>query len=105
MLSVVELGQHHLAVTVDEGLLIDLSHVLEVAHVVGVLAAEVAGVLGLYFAVSLFLLSRPLQRSQLVLGQNQPFLGHLGRQCLEPLGKGLQVMAQPDGAHPAATDE
>ena len=41
-----------------------------------------------------------LQRRKLALGENEPVLGDLGLQRLEPLRHRLQVMALPDAAHP-----
>jgi len=83
---------HAFAVRVDEGLLVVAHYALQAADIV-------ARVFGLDLAVRLLVLSRLLERGDLVLGEHQAFLGHLGRQRLQPLLEGLQVMAQPDGAH------
>ena len=99
VLAVVELGKGELAVGVDEGLLVDAPDALQVADVVGVLRPEVARVLGLDHAVRLLVLSRLLERSDLVFCEDQALLGHLGRERLQTLLEGLQVMTQPDGAH------
>jgi hypothetical protein len=45
--------------------LIDAPDAFQVAHVVGVLASQIARMLGLDLAVGLFLLARLLQRAQL----------------------------------------
>ena len=52
--------------------------------------------LALELAMSLLLGLGLFQRDDLRLGQHQAFLGALGFQRLEPLGHGLQVVAQPD---------
>ncbi len=56
--------------------------------------------LGLDLAVGLLLFLGALQRPHLVLGEDQSFLRHLGRERLQPLLEGRQVVAQPDRAHP-----
>ena len=40
-----------------------------------------------------------LQRRELRLGQDETFLGRLRFQRLQPLGHGLQIVAQPDAAN------
>ena len=67
---------------------------LEVAHVVGVLCAEVTRMLGLDLPVRLRFLPGLLQRPDLVLGEDDALLGHLGRERLEPLLEGLQVASR-----------
>ena len=59
VLAIIELDQRYLAVGVDEGLLVDAAHALEVAHVVGVLRTKVPRVLGLDLSVRLLLLPAP----------------------------------------------
>ena len=77
----------------------DAPDALQVADVVGVLRTEVARVLGLDLAVRLLVLSGLLERPDLVLGEDEAFLGHLRRERLQPLLEGLQVVAQLDGAN------
>ena len=52
-LSVLELGEAHLRVGIDEGLLVDPSHALQGAHVEGVLIPAAARVLALELTVGL----------------------------------------------------
>lgn len=47
-------------------------------YVIGVLAAQVAGMLGFYFSVGLFFFACPLHCPQLVFGQDQTVLRYLG---------------------------
>ena len=61
--------------------------------------------LGFDLAVGLLLLLGFLQGLELVLSQDQALLGHLRFQRLESLLEGLQIMPQPDRAHPAGRDE
>ena len=56
--------------------------------------------LGLDLAVRFFLLLGLLERTHLVLGQDQPVLRHFRRQRLQPLLERLQIVPQPDRAHP-----
>ena len=76
-LTVVELGERHLRVGVDEGLLVDPPDPLEDAHVERVLGAVVARMLAL-----------------------EESMHRLRIQRLEPLVHVLQVVALPDPAHP-----
>ena len=59
-------------------MLVNPPHAFEVAHIVGILAAQVPGMLGLNLAVGLFFFPRLLQRPQLILGQDQTILRHFG---------------------------
>jgi hypothetical protein len=67
-LAVVELGEGHLRIGVDEGLLVDPTHALERADGEGVLRAAGARALALELAVRLAVLPRPLQGGDLVEG-------------------------------------
>lgn len=60
---------------------------------------------GFNLTMGLFFLACSLQCPQLLFGQDQAILSHLGRQGFEALGKGLQIVAQPDRAYPPARDE
>ena len=64
-LSVIELGESHLGVGVDEGLLIDAPDALHVADVEGILGAEIAGMSGLDLPAFQLLLALALQRRHL----------------------------------------
>jgi hypothetical protein len=68
--ALVELDDCHLAVGVDKGLLANRFHAFEVANVIAILAAKIAGMLALDLAVSLFLLARLLQSFELGFGKN-----------------------------------
>src|SRR5579863_4302824 len=98
-LSIVEFGANHLAVGVDEGLLVDPPNPLHVADIERILGAAVARMLALELAVGFLFGLGFLQRDDLRLGQHQAVLRALGFQRLEPLGHGLQVVAQPHAAH------
>jgi tetratricopeptide (TPR) repeat protein len=92
-LSVVELGKAYLGVGVDEGLLVDASHALQIADIERILGAAVTWMLTLELAVRLLLGLGLFQRDDLRLGQHQALLGALGFQRLEPLVHSLQVVA------------
>jgi hypothetical protein len=49
-LAVIELGEGDLGVGIDEGLLIDAAHALQIADIEGVLRTAIAGVLALELA-------------------------------------------------------
>src|SRR5690606_15925173 len=59
ILAVVKLGKGYSCVGINEGLLVDFTNAFDIADVVGVLSAEVAGMTGLYlaFAFLVFLLA------------------------------------------------
>ena len=61
-LAVVELGERHLGVGIDEGLLIDAAHTLHVADIESVLDAAIAGTFALELAVDLVRLSQDFYR-------------------------------------------
>ena len=98
-LSVIELGESHLGVGVDEGLLIDAPDALHVADVEGVLRAAIARALALELAMRFLLGLGLLQGRQLALGQHQALLRDFRLKRLQPLLHGLQIMALPDPAH------
>ncbi len=99
-----ELGERHLGVGVDAGLLVDPPHPLERADVEGVLCRAVARTLAVELAMRLVVLPRPLQSDDLGFGQHQAVLCAFGLECLEPLLHGLQVVALPDTAHAGRGD-
>lgn len=103
-LPVIQLREADLAVRIDERLLINTPHVLERAHVEGVLGAAVAGTLTLEFPVGFFVRLRLLQGYDLSFRQHQPLLGHLRFQRLEPLAHGLQIMSELDTADARGRD-
>jgi hypothetical protein len=84
---------------IDERLLVDPADALQIADIERILGAAIARMLALELAMRLLLGLGLFQRDDLRLGQHQAFLGALGFQRLEPLGHGLQVVAQPDAAH------
>jgi hypothetical protein len=55
--------------------------------------------LSLDLAVCLLLLFGLLQRTHLILSQNDSFLCHLRRQSFQAVLEGLQIVPQPDRAH------
>src|SRR5262245_37646254 len=83
--SVVELGKAYLGVGVDEGLLVDTSHALEIADIERVLGAAVTWMLTLELAVRLLLSLGLFQRDDLRLGQHQPLLALLASSALSRL--------------------
>ena len=84
-LAVIELGEGHLGVGVDEGLLIDAAHALQRADIEGILGAAIAGAFALELAVGLLLGLGLLERGDLGFGQQDAFLRHLGFQRLQAL--------------------
>ena len=75
-LAIVELGAGHLGVGVDEGLLVDAAHALQIANIERILGAAVARMLALELAMGLLLGLGLFQRS------NDPF--GLARGTLDP---------------------
>ena len=103
-LDVVELGKADLGVGVDEGLLVDATHPLQRADIEGVLGTAVAGTGAIELAMSFLVGLRLLQSGELALGQDQAILRHPGLQSLQPLGHGVEVMANPDAADAGGRD-
>ena len=103
-LDVVELGEADLGVGVDEGLLVDAPHPLQRADVEGVLGAAVAGTGAVELAVRFLVGFRLLQRGELALGQDQAVLRHPGLQGLQPLGHGVEVVANEHAADAGGGD-
>ena len=103
-LSVVELGEADLGVGVDEGLLVDAPDALQGADIEGVLGAAIAGAFGVELAMGLLVGLGLLEGGELALGEDQALLGHLGLERLQPVLHGLQVVAQPNRAHPEGRD-
>src|SRR6476469_6613555 len=95
----VGLSASHLAVGVDEGLLIDAPNTLEVADIERVLGAAIAGMLAFKLAMGLLLSLGLFQRDHLSFGQHQALLGALGFERFEPFLHGFQVVAQPHATH------
>src|SRR4029077_4103933 len=98
------LGARDLGISIDEGLLIDASHSLQIADIERVLRTAIAGMLALEFAMGLLLRLGLLQRGELGLGQHQALQGALGFQCLETLVHVLKVVTLPHTAHPGGRD-
>ena len=78
-LAIVELGASNLGVSINEGLLIDAPHSLQVANIKRILRAAIAGMLTLELAMGLLLGLGFLQRGELGLGSAP---GPLGRSWL-----------------------
>ena len=74
-LAIVQLGERHLAVGVEEGLLVDPADALQRAHIECVLGAAIAGAFGVELAVRFLVGLGLLQRGELTFRQDQPFLG------------------------------
>ncbi len=90
--AVIQLGEGHLAIGIDEGLLVDPPNPLERANIERILGAQLARMLGLNLALRFLLLATSFQRR----GQHPVFLSSLLFQPLVPL---------PDRAHPARRDK
>lgn len=103
-LAVVELGETHLRVGVDGGLLVDTAYPLQGADVEGVLRDAIAGVLAFELAVGLLVGLGLLQRDKLGLGQHAALLRHLRLERLQPVLHRGQVVPQPDVAHAEGRD-
>ena len=95
-----KLGEADLGVGVDESLLVDASDAFQGPDIERVLGAAVAGAFGDELAAGLLVGLGLFQGYDLRLGQDQAFLGHLGLERFQPVLHGLQVVAQPDRAHP-----
>src|SRR6201993_2166226 len=70
-LAIIELGASDLGVSIDEGLLINASHSLQVADIECILRAAIARMLALELAMGLLFRLGFLQRGELGLGQHQ----------------------------------
>src|SRR5579859_1778064 len=76
MLGLIEFGKCHPAVSVDKGLLVNAADALDIADIVGILGAEISGVLSFNLSKRLPAFLLPLHGHQLSFGQDKPFLGH-----------------------------
>ena len=103
-LAVIELGEGHLGVGVDDGLLIDPPNPLQRADIEGVLRPAIAGALALELAVRFLVGLGFLEGGDLCLGHQDAFLSRLGFQRLEAQLHRGQVVALPDAAHPGRRD-
>src|SRR5512132_1548558 len=103
-LDVVELGEADLGVGVDEGLLVDATHPLQRPDIEGVLGTAVTGTGAVELAMGFLVGLRLLQSGELALGQDQAILRHPGLQSLQPLGHGVEVVANPDAANAGGGD-
>ena len=93
---VIELGHCHRGVGIDEGLLVDLADILQIAHIEGILGAQVTRMLGFDLSVSFLLVLCLFQRFELVFREDDVVLDDLRLEGLEALFEGLEVMALPD---------
>jgi len=103
-LPIEEFRKRHLAVGIDEGLLIDPAHTLERSHIEGILRPTITRAFAFKLPVGFLLLFGLLQRQHLGLGQYQALLSHLGRQGLQALVHILQIVPLPHTAHPRRGD-
>src|SRR5215208_5432591 len=103
-LAIVEFGEGHLGIGVDERLLVDASDPLHVADVERVLRPAVARALALELAVRLLVRLGLLQRGKPAFGQDQALLGHLGLKRFEALLHRLEIVALPHPAHARRRD-
>jgi hypothetical protein len=105
VLGGVELGKAHRRVGVDEGLLVDAPHTLDGAHIIGVLRAQVAHVLGLDLAhgglLLLGLFKGLIWFSVSTLPVSATTFSRAARRFL----KVSKAVTQPHAAHAARRDE
>ncbi len=99
-LPVVQLGKSDFGIGVYDGLLVDVSHALDMSHIICVLGHKEAGVERLDLAVCLFLGLCLLQSRHLRFVKDYPLLLDFGRQCFQAFLKCLQIVAQPYGVYP-----
>ncbi len=104
ILTVVQFGEADFGICVYHGLLVDVSHALDMTHIICVLGHKEAGVERLDLAVRLFLGLGLLEGRHLRLVQDYPLLLDFGRKCFQPLLECLQIVAQPNGAHASLRD-
>src|SRR5436190_1073729 len=103
-LSVIELGEGHLGVGIDKGLLINPPDALQRANVEGVLRAAIARALALELAMRFLIGLGFLERGDLRLGQQDAILCRLGFERFEALLHRGQVVALPHAAHTGGRD-
>jgi len=73
-LPIVKLGERHLGIGVDRGLLVDAPRALERAHIEGILRHAIAGAFALELAVRFLVELGLLQRCHLRFGEHQALL-------------------------------
>lgn len=103
-LTVIEFCEADLGVSIDTGLLIDMSYVLDVADVIGVLSAEIARVVSLDLAVGYLILFCLFESVNLHVGQNDTVFLDFDREGFQSLPERGQIVAQPDATHTAVRD-
>src|SRR5262249_38903723 len=101
-LAIVELGETNLGVSVDRRLLVNAPDPLHGADIEGVLRHAITRALAPELAAGFLLLLGLLQRAELAVNTTPSWA--TGLEHLQPLLHGLQVMAQPDAAHPERRD-
>ncbi len=79
VLAVIQLGKRYLAIAIDVGLLVNTTHAFDIAHVIDVLAAQLARVLSFDLAVGWLFFPGFFQCTSLVFGQDQLVLHRFGR--------------------------
>lgn len=82
MLAGIQFDEGDTAVGVNEGLLVNTAHPFDIPHIVGILGAQVTGVLGFNFAMCLPFFFFALQGHQLGFGQDDAILRHHGLQSV-----------------------
>jgi hypothetical protein len=98
-LAVIQLGEGHLRVDIDDGLLIDPSDPLQRADIEGILRAAVTGAFAVELAVRLLVGLGLFQRGDLRLGQQDTFLRRLGFERLEAQLHRRQIVPLPHATH------
>src|SRR5437879_4810746 len=99
-LAVVELGEGHLGIGVDEGLLIDPPHPLQRADVEGVLRPAIARALALELAMRLFVGLGFLERGDLRFREQDAVPRRFRLKPRQALPHRGQIVALPHAAHP-----
>jgi hypothetical protein len=98
-LAIIELGEGHLGIGVDDGLLVDPPHALERANIERVLRPAIAGAFALELAMRFLVDLGLLERGDLRLGQQDALLRRLGFERLQPVLHRRQIVALPHAAH------
>jgi len=86
----------HVAVGINEGLLVDTDNAFQIAHEEGVLSPQIVWMFGFDLATGFILLLFLFQRSDLSITKDNAFTGDYLLQGLEAFFEVLQIMEQLD---------
>ena len=92
ILSVIQLGKSDFGVSINDGLLINVSHTFDISYIISVLGNKKTGIISFYLSMSLLFFFCFLQCRHLVLVEDNALLFHFGRQCFQAFLEGLHIV-------------